>query len=94
MNFTTFARGVTVAAVVLVTGCSTSVPVQRTFPAVPQELNTACAELKTIEPGTTRLSGVISVVSENYADYHLCSERVLLWQEWYQKQREIFDSVK
>jgi hypothetical protein len=33
-------------------------------------------------------------VVENYAHYHECSARVELWNEWYTKQREIFESVK
>jgi hypothetical protein len=90
---------IAVAIIVLVfllvlTGCSTTVPVSRKFPEAPTELRTLCPELKTLPPDTTRLSDVVSTVVENYAHYHECSARVELWNEWYTRQREIFESVK
>jgi hypothetical protein len=78
----------------VLTGCSTTVPVKRTFPEAPAELKTLCPELKTLPADTTRLSDVVSTVVDNYAHYHECSARVELWNEWYRQQREIFDSVK
>lgn len=78
----------------VLTGCSTTVPVKRTFPEAPADLKTLCPELKTLPADTTRLSDVVSTVVDNYAYYHECSTRVELWNEWYRQQREIFDSVK
>jgi hypothetical protein len=90
---------IAVAIIVLVfllvlTGCSTTVPVARKFPEAPTELRTLCPELKTMPADTTQLSDVVSTVVENYAHYHECSARVELWNEWYTRQREIFESVK
>jgi hypothetical protein len=90
---------IAVAVIMLVfllvlTGCSTTVPVARKFPEAPAELKTLCPELKTMPADTTQLSVVVSTVVENYAHYHECSARVELWNEWYTKQREIFESVK
>lgn len=77
----------------LLTGCLATVPVKRTFPEVPQELLTACPDLKQVEK-TEQLSKVISVVADNYAQYHECKLKVDLWAEWYKSQKQIFDSVK
>ena len=78
----------------LLTGCSTTVPVARKFPEIPDSFKTPCASLSQIKEGTTKLSEVITVVADNYAEYHLCSDKVDMWIEWYSLQKEIFDSVK
>ena len=78
----------------LLAGCSTTVPVKRTFPEVPQELLTKCPELKEVPAGTEKLSELLSVVADNYGQYRECQLSVELWNEWYQEQKKIFDSVK
>ena len=78
----------------LLVGCfSTTAPVKRNFPEVPQELMTACPDLKQVEK-TEQLSKVITVVAENYAQYHECRMKVDYWIDWYNTQKKIFDSVK
>ena len=76
----------------LVAGC-TAVPVKRNFPEVPQEIMVACPELKQTEQ-TEKLSDVLKVVTENYGQYHECKIKLDAWIEWYNKQQEIFNSVK
>jgi hypothetical protein len=71
-----------------------SVPVERKFPNVPAELTVPCAPLVTVPPGTTQLSTVVQTVVTNYGQYQACDSRNQLWIEWYNKQKEIFDSVK
>ena len=78
----------------LLTGCSTTVPVARKFPEVPDVLMLSCPPLTQIKEGTTKLSEVITVVTDNYIEYHKCSDKVDMWIEWYRLQKEIFDSVK
>jgi len=78
----------------LLAGCSTTVPVARKFPEVPDVLMVPCPLLTQIKEGTTKLSGVIEVVTDNYFEYHKCSDKHDLWMEWYKAQKEIFDSVK
>lgn len=82
------------ASVLLLTACSTTVPVKRTFPDVPAELKASCPELKEVPEGTTELSKTLAVVVDNYGLYKECQIKVDLWTEWYTKQKEIFDSVK
>lgn len=80
--------------VLLLTGCSTTVPVARNFPEIPDSLKKPCTPLEQIKEGTTKLSEVITVVTNNYTEYHMCSDKVDMWIEWYTLQKEIFDSVK
>lgn len=79
-------------ALTLLTGCTT-VPLDRTFPDAPPELLERCPDLEQT-PETDRLSTVLGIVNENYGLYHRCQDRNNRWIEWYNKQREIFNSVK
>ena len=79
--------------IVLLTGCLNT-PVRRHFPEVPEDLKTACPDLEQVDPNTTKLSDVVRVVTDNYAQYHECRVKVDSWIEWYKTQRAIFDSVK
>ncbi len=79
----------------LLVGCfSTTAPVKRNFPDVPQELMTACPDLKQVEKGTAQLSKVITTVTENYTQYHECRLKVDNWILWYNTQKKVFDSVQ
>ncbi len=78
----------------LIVGCTATVPVKRNFPGVPEELMKACPALKTVDPGTEQLSKVVGVVADNYAQYHECKIKVDGWIEWYNAQKKIFDEVK
>ena len=78
---------------VLLAGCLAT-PVKRNFPSVPDELLVACPELKEVKEGTTKLSEVLLVVTDNYSEYHECRIKADGWIEWYKSQKEIFDSVK
>ena len=77
----------------LLAGCLAT-PVKRTFPEVPQDLLIACPDLREVDSTTTKLSDVVSVVSENYGTYQECKIKVDTWTEWYKQQKEIFNSVK
>ena len=77
----------------LLSGCM-SVPVARKFPEIPDVLMLPCPPLTQIKEGTTELSGVVEVVTDNYYEYHKCSDKHDLWIEWYKAQKEIFNSIK
>jgi hypothetical protein len=70
-----------------------SVPVERTFPKAPEELMQTCPDLKLINP-TNKLSDVVDVVTTNYGQYQECQFKSAAWIEWYNKQKEIFNSIK
>ena len=82
-----------ISLIVFLTGCLNT-PVQRTFPDVPEDLKVACPDLKEIDPKTTKLSEVVSVVTANYGQYEECQVKVDAWIEWYKTQKQIFNSVK
>ena len=77
----------------LFVGC-TIVPVKRTFPDAPDDLKQACPALKEVDHSTSKLSDVVTVVSENYGTYQECKIKTDGWIEWYNTQKSIFESVK
>jgi len=82
-----------IASALLLTICTACIPVDRKFPTIPVELQEACPDLKLINP-TTKLSDVVDVVVTNYGQYKECQIKVDSWIEWYNTQKEIFESVK
>jgi len=74
-------------------GCA-GVQTARKFPAVPDEINQACPDLTLIDPKTDKLSVVVDVVTDNYAQYQYCQVKVGAWIKWYTTQKEILESVK
>lgn len=72
----------------------TSVPVKRHFPDVPAALTEPCPQLQTLNGSTTSIIDVITTVTENYTTYYECAIKVEGWNEWYKKQRQIFEEVK
>jgi hypothetical protein len=75
-------------------GCSTTVPVKRTFPVVPEALMKECGNLATINKSEVKLSELMDTVSKNYSKYHECAAINEAWQEWYNEQKKVFDEVK
>ena len=83
-----------VILLVTLAGCSTSVPVKRTFPAVPQSLTVSCPELTKIEKDNVSIVDLHTAVVENYAQYYECALKVDTWNLWYNEQKKIFNEVK
>jgi hypothetical protein len=78
--------------VAVLTGCTT-VPVVMTFPEAPTDSEVCPADLDRV-PEQPKLSDVSKVVVKNYGAYHECAVKVETWNEWYTKQKKIFESVK
>jgi hypothetical protein len=70
------------------------VPVVAKFPEAPSSLRTACPELKKIEGESISIVDLHKTVVENYTQYYECAAKVESWNEWYTKQKKIFDEVK
>lgn len=79
-------------AVLLVASCSTA-PVVMKFPEKPQDSEVCPAELDKI-PEQPKISEISKSVVKNYGTYHECAIKVNTWNEWYEKQKKIFESVK
>ena len=79
--------------VLMLTGCSTTVPVTSKFPEPPKYSLQACPQLQTLKDGS-KLSEVATTVTINYSTYYECAVKNDAWIEWYQIQKHIFESVK
>jgi len=83
------------ASIILLTACANTGPkVSMSFPDAPDDLKVACPDLTAIPDNTTKLSDAIGVVGSNYSTYYECKLRVDSWNEWYNNQKQIHDSVK
>ena len=74
--------------------CSTPVPVSQRFPDVPKALVEKCENLKKVEGDKVAITEMLRVVVQNYGMYYECAAKVEGWQEWYNDQKKIYESVK
>jgi len=79
--------------VLILTGCSTTVPVTAKFPDVPERLLVKCPQLEKLE-NEAKLSDIGKTVTNNYTTYYECAVKNDAFIEWYQTQKRIFESVK
>jgi len=79
--------------VLILTGCSTTVPVTAKFPDVPERLLVRCPQLEKLE-NESKLSDISKTVTNNYTTYYECAVKHDAFVEWYQTQKRIFESVK
>jgi hypothetical protein len=77
----------------LLTGCSTTVPVVMKFPEAPEIMLQKCVELNKT-PEDAKLSDIAKVVTNNYTSYYECSVKNDAWIEWYHTQKNIYEGVK
>jgi hypothetical protein len=82
-----------VAFTVIMTACSTTVPVKAKFPDVPERLLSKCPQLEKLKDDA-KLSDISKTVTINYSTYYECAVKSDAWIEWYQIQKNIFESVK
>jgi uncharacterized lipoprotein YmbA len=75
-------------------GCSTPVPVKQKFPEVPKALVERCESLKKVEGDRVAITEMLKVVVQNYGMYYECAAKVDGWNDWYQEQKRIYESVK
>jgi len=80
-------------ALLLLTGCSTTVPVTAKFPEAPQEILEKCPPLGKLD-GEPKLSDVAKTVTLNYTAYYECAVKHDAFVDWYHKQKHIYESVK
>lgn len=79
--------------VLLLAGCTTTVPVTQKFPEAPQVLLEPCKPLQEVPP-TATLSEFAKTVAQNYTEYYQCSNIVDGWHDWYKQQSQIFKELK
>ena len=79
---------------VLLTACSTAVPIAPKFPDAPKALTERCENLRKIEGDKVAITEMLKVVVQNYTLYYECSTKVEGWNEWYEGQKKIYESIK
>jgi len=77
----------------LLTGCSTTVPVKQNFPKAPDALFVKCKELQLVEQNASIIDAT-KIVVNNYTEYYQCSTQVDGWIEWYQIQQKLFKELR
>lgn len=83
----------TILIALLLSGCSTVVPVKVKFPEVPPHLLVKCPQLTKLGD-EAKLSDVAKTVTVNYSTYYDCAVKNDAFIEWYQVQKIIFEGVK
>jgi len=78
---------------ILLTSCSTTIPVKIPFPNVPIELMDKTDELIMINDNA-ELSDLIDNANTNYGKYYLLKTKIEAWQYWYTTQKELYGVVK
>jgi len=77
----------------LLTGCSTVVPVAVKFPEPPGKgAMIKCPDLQKLKDDA-KLSDVATTVTVNYGTYYECAVKADAWQEWYGIQKIIFEKA-
>ena len=84
---------VVLALALLLSACSTLVPVTMTFPEAPgKQAMVACPNLQKLKDDA-RLSDISRTVTINYGTYYECAVKTDAWIEWYETQRRIFETL-
>jgi hypothetical protein len=82
-------------SVLLLAGCSTTVPVVMKFPEAPPSLMTPTADLNKLPSDKKiELSDIIKTTNENSKLYYELKIKYEAWQEWYKEQKSIADELK
>ena len=84
---------ITLLLLILLTGCSTTVPVVAKFPEVPKVLLTICPNLQELSTDA-KLSDVAKTITINYSSYYECAVKMDAWIEWYSVQKIIYEGIK
>jgi hypothetical protein len=79
--------------VLMVSGCSTTVPVTAKFPQVPESLMVKCPQLEKLG-NEVKLSDISKTITVNYTTYYECAVKHDAFIDWYQVQKNIYESVK
>jgi len=77
---------------ILMSGCSTVVPVTVKFPDAPDRIKVKCPQLKTLNEDA-KLSDIAKTVTENYTTYYECAVKHDAWIEWYETQKIILEKL-
>lgn len=81
-------------SLLVLTGCSTTVPVHMSFPQLPEALDKPCDRMEPLAADKRELSDLLENTNDNYARAKECNAKAAAWKEWYETQKKIFEEVK
>ena len=84
--------GIFLMIMLILSACSTLVPVAVKFPEPPKYATERCPQLQKLN-NDAKLSDVATTVTINYSTYYDCAVRNDSWIEWYQIQKEIYEKA-
>ena len=82
---------------ILLSGCAMfqkSVPVKPKWPDAVTELKEKCPDLITVEGNNVAITDLLKAVVKNYQLYYECSLKNEGWNQWYEEQKRIYESIK
>jgi hypothetical protein len=79
--------------ITMFSGCSTTVPVKAKFPEAPERLLAKCPQLEKLG-NEVKLSDISKTITVNYTTYYECAVKHDAFIDWYQVQKNIYESVK
>lgn len=83
-----------ILVLLLLTGCTTVVPVTSKFPAAPGTLvQEPCPDLQKLQDDS-KLSDLAKIVTVNYTEYYTCAVKLDAWQRWYREQKIIYEGLR
>ena len=86
-------KALLLALTLVLSGCTTVVPVTQKFPAPPGlQSQKPCPQLQKLSDAP-QLSDVARTVTVNYTEYYTCAVKTDAWIEWYAKQKIIFEGL-
>ena len=84
---------IVVILALLLTACSTTVPITQRFPQAPNQLLQKCKPLELVQQDADIIQ-TTKVVVNNYTEYYQCSAQVDGWIEWYTIQQKLFKELQ
>ena len=87
-------KAVILGIVIVLAGCATPVPVKRSFPDAVPELKEKCPPLQLIEGNNVSITDMLKIIVKNYGSYYECSNKLDGWNEWYSRQKKLFEEVE
>jgi hypothetical protein len=64
------------------------------WPEVPADLLQPASNLKPLPEDKKTLTDLIENANENFGTYYQIKSKYEAWQEWYNSQKKIYESVK
>jgi hypothetical protein len=64
------------------------------WPEVPTSLTEPAQNLKSLPENKKTLADLLENANDNYGSYYELKTKYEAWQEWYNKQKQIYESVK